>query len=79
MASATLPRLCLGFSRAACSSAAAGVFLGGLTGLLFAATGFLGGGEDRNLLLLAPFGLTPRGIPLLLDQRALSGGVFGRR
>ena len=38
----------------------------------------LGGGQDRDLLLLAALGLAPGGFALLLRQRALAGGKLGR-
>src|ERR1700722_1613297 len=37
---------------------------------------FLGGGEDRDFLLLAAFGVAFGGIALLLDQGALPRGLF---
>jgi hypothetical protein len=54
-----------------------GFFLGRLAGFGFAAARFLGGGEDRNRLLLAPFGFAPGSVALLLDQGALARGLFG--
>ena len=52
-------------------------FLGRLAGLGFAPARFLGGGEDRDLLLLAAFGFAPGGVALLFVQRPLPGGQFG--
>ena len=57
---------------------AARLFLGGFAGLFLAPARLLGGGQDRDLLLLAALGLAPRGLALLLDQRALARGQFGR-
>ncbi len=54
------------------------LFLGGPAGLFLAAAGFLGGGEDRDLLLLAPLRLAPRVLALLLGKRALPRGELGR-
>ena len=56
---------------------AAGFFLGRLTLLVLAAARLLGGRQDRDLLLLAAFGLALGGVALLLDQRALPCGQLG--
>ena len=53
------------------------LFLGGLAGFGFASARFLGGGEDRDRLLLAPFRFAPGGVALLLNQGALASGLFG--
>ena len=50
----------------------------GTARFFLAPAGFLGGGEDRDLLLLAPFRFAPGGFLLLLDQRTLAGGQLGR-
>ena len=66
------------FAAALSSSPAARLLLGGLARLLLAAARFLGGRQDRNLLLLAPFRLALGRLALLLHQRALARRQFGR-
>ena len=82
-AAAALRRRCLALSLALAAACFLGLatrfFFGGLARLVLAAARFLGGGQDRDLLLLAAFGVALGGVALLLDQRALAGGLFGRR
>ena len=47
-------------------------------GLLLRAARLLGGGQDRNLLLLAALGVALRGVALLFDQCALPRRLLGR-
>ncbi len=54
-------------------SSGARLLLGGLARLLLAPTRLLGGGQDRDLLLLAALGLALGRLTLLLDQRSLAG------
>jgi hypothetical protein len=56
---------------------AARFFLSGLAGLLGSAARFFGGGEDGDLLLLAPLGLALGGFLLLFCQDALADGDLG--
>jgi hypothetical protein len=51
-------------------------FLGSLAGLVVATAGFLGGGEDGNLFLLATLGVTAGSILLLLLEHPLACRQF---
>ena len=79
VASAALRGCLLGFLPRRVLGRLAGLLFGGLARLFLAPARLLGGRQDRDLLLLAPFRLALARLALLLDQRALPRRLLGRR